>query len=371
MQSKTTCYHRHSYTAWLVKSNGSGRRTGYLHDARDKRLCSDKYIKWAIMRDATTYCTQTTLSPFIMTISRELGTNPMSFGSMFWENQFKTKIPLPPEGKSLNGKVAIITGANTGLGFECASQMLKAGLSHLIMGVRSVKRGQAAANQLQSINLKTTIDVWNLDMEDYQSIQKFASRCETDLERIDFVILNAGLSTLSFTLSKTGHEMDIQVNYLSTILLTILLLPVLKSKHVGSTAPPHLTLVSSATARNVKFVNQDKRPLLPSFDDTAITSWSAGDRYAVSKLLGQLTVERIADRYVDSKDVVINLVEPGWIRGTGLARDLPAIGRVILGLVLFIAGRPVDQGAATYFDAAVNQDDRSHGSYIMNCKPTS
>lgn len=305
-----------------------------------------------------------------MTLSRELGSNPMSFGSMFWQNQFKTKIELPPKGNTLDGRVAIITGANSGLGFECAKQMLQAGLSHLIMGVRSVKRGEDAASHLRIVDSKASIDVWELDMEVYSSVQSFAKRCETELKRIDFVVLNAGCAATAFTKSRAGHEMDIQINYLSTILLTVLMLPILKAMNPLPTGRvPCLTTVSSATSRNVKFVNRNKRPLLPSFDDTTTTPWNAADYYGVSKLLGQLTIEQIAERYVDPKDVVITLVEPGWVRSTGLNRGLPWILRLVVQGVLRVAGRPVDQGAATYYDAVVVQDKRSHGSYIMNCKP--
>lgn len=303
-----------------------------------------------------------------MTVSRELGINPTSFGSMFWQNQFKTTIPLPHWDNSLHGRTAIITGPNSGLGFESAKQMLQAGLSKLVMGVRSVAKGEAAATQLRTVNSRAEILVWILDMEDYDSVQGVAGRCSSDLQRIDFVILNAGLGAKDFKLSKTGHEMSIQVNFLSTVLLCILLLPISQARRPIDRIP-HMTLVSSATTRNVKFVNRDQRPLLPSFDDTKATPWNTPDRYAVSKLLVQLVVERIAEQYVDAKDIVINLVEPGWIRGTGLNRDLNPPLRQILGGILRVVGRPVDQGAATYLDAVASQDERSHGSYIMNCRP--
>lgn len=305
-----------------------------------------------------------------MTASRKLGVNPMSFGSMFWENQFKTEIALPPQGNSLDGSVVIITGANSGLGFECAKQMLQAGVAHLIMGVRSLKKGQAAAHRLRAVGSKAVIDVWDIDMENYSSIRGFVDRCESALQRIDFVILNAGLAAASFTKSQTGHELDIQVNYLSTVLLTVLMLPVLNAKGPLPTGrAPRLTAVSSATARNVKFLNRDKRPLLPSFDDTTITPWDAADRYGVSKLLGQLTIERIAERYINPSKVVLTLVEPGWVRSTGLNQGLPWAIRGLVHGILRVAGRSIDQGAATYFDAVVLQDEHSHGSYIMNCKP--
>ena len=255
---------------------------------------------------------------------------------MFRQNQFKTTISIPPQSSRLQDKTAIITGANSGLGFECAKQMLGAGLSHLILAVRSSTKGEAAANQLRSLTKTASIDVWALDMEDYESIQSFAHRCET-LQQIDYVVLNAGVSGTTFTTAKTGHETMIQVNYLSTVLLAVLLLPILKAK-----GQSHLTVVSSATTRQQTFPNRDVRPLLSSFDDTSITPFDT-NRYGMSKLLGQMAFERIAE-YVDPKDVIITLVEPGWVKQTGLYRNIPFLVKPILSLIIAICGRPVDQG---------------------------
>ncbi|KAK8081164.1 hypothetical protein PG997_008982 [Apiospora hydei] len=280
---------------------------------------------------------------------------------MFWENQFRTTIPLPLKDDSLNGQVAIITGANSGLGLESARQMLEAGLSRLVMGVRSINRGREAAAELSPINPRATIDIWEIDMESYPSIQNFVQRCEADLPRIDFAILNAGIAPAEHVnLATTGHESTVQVNYLSTVLLSILLLPA---------RAPRLITLGSVTARNAKFPNRARRQILPSFDEVTDESpWDPNDRYAVSKLLCQLTLERVAARYVDARDVVVVMLEPGWVRGTGLFRALPAVPRYIVWGLLWACGRPLEQGAATYFDAAVRQGEGSHGSYVMNCR---
>lgn len=255
---------------------------------------------------------------------------------MFWQNQFKTTIPLPPQFTILEGKTCIITGANSGLGFSCAKQMLKAGILKLILAVRSLEKVEAVPQQLRPLTNAALVEMWELDMADYESIRNFAQCCET-LWRMDYAILNAGISTTTFTKAKTGHEMAIQVNYISTILLAILLLPILKER-----GQAHLTVVGSATARQQTFPSCDIRPLLSSFDDPSITPFDA-NRYGMSKLLGQLAVERLSE-YVNAKDVTITLVEPGWVKQTGLYKDLPFVIRMILNLIITACGRPVDQG---------------------------
>ncbi|KAJ6440728.1 short-chain dehydrogenase/reductase family protein [Purpureocillium lavendulum] len=272
--------------------------------------------------------------------SQDMPPLPSNFLPVFIRNQFFTMIELPTKEAypDVDGKCAIITGSNTGLGFESAAQLLSLGLSHLIMAVRSLEKGEAAAAQLRSANPASRIDVWHLDMESYASVQDFVRRCEGSLSRIDVVILNAGMSPSKFaTVPATGHERAIQVNHISTALLAILLLPVLKSKSAG-VSPPRLTIVNSAMAHLCAFPNKRQRPLLASFDDTAVTPFSSPERYGVSKLLCQLLVVRLA-RMVDPADITINMVDPGLTKGTGLSRESEGLLGLINAAALAICGR--------------------------------
>jgi NAD(P)-dependent dehydrogenase (short-subunit alcohol dehydrogenase family) len=299
-----------------------------------------------------------------MVASKDLPPPPENFGKVFWNNQFNVKIEIPTRSKfpSLEGKVAIITGSNSGLGFESAKQLLNLGLSRLVMAVRSIERGKAAASKLSLANPAASIDVWALDMELYNSIQAFVLKCN-ELSRIDYTILNAGIAPITFSKSSTGHETAMQVNHFSTVLLTILLLPVLKAKSAGVSA--RLTIVNSLTAHTCKFPNRDRRPLLPSFDDTEITPWDPRERYGVSKLLSQLFLVKLTG-HVGSDDVIINMVDPGLTKGTALARDTKGTLRMAAKAFNAVAGRPLDKGAATYVDALLGHGKESHGCFLMN-----
>jgi NAD(P)-dependent dehydrogenase (short-subunit alcohol dehydrogenase family) len=299
--------------------------------------------------------------------SKDLDPFPENIGPIFFQNQFRTTIELPTTRKwpDANGRCAIITGSNTGLGFEASKQLLGLGISHLIMGVRSISRGEEAAAKLRA-NSAAKIDIWHLDMESYDSIQDFVRKCQDDLRQIDFVILNAGTAPLKFaTVPTTGHERTIQVNHISTALLAVLLLPVLKGRARGP-KPPMLTVVNSLTAHLCKFPNRSKRPLLPSFDDTSVTPWDPQERYGVSKLLSQLFFVELAQK-VSPDDAIINLVEPGLTKGTSLAREATGLFSVAVKGFLAIAGRPVNRAAATYVDALLGHGKESHGCYLMNC----
>ncbi|KAM0242046.1 hypothetical protein ACHAP5_007444 [Fusarium lateritium] len=296
--------------------------------------------------------------------SRDMEPLPDFWLPVFWKNQFRATIELPTKEKypQVQGSVAIITGSNTGLGFEASKQLLSLGLEHLIMGVRSLEKGKEAAQKLKVVAPKARIDVWRLDMQSYDSVQEFANKCKNELSRIDFVILNAGLSPSAFEIvPATGHEVGMQVNHFSTALLTLLLIPILKAK-TGGHGPPRLTTVNSLIAHLCKFPNRDERPLLASFDDPDITPWNSQERYGVSKLINQLFLVKLCEK-VNPDDVIINMVDPGLTKGTNLGGHHEATGVAgTLGRAFFsVAGRPVDRGAASYTNAVYGHGKESHG----------
>ncbi|MCJ1405936.1 hypothetical protein MMC19_000001 [Ptychographa xylographoides] len=230
------------------------------------------------------------------------------YPNVFFNNQFRAKPQWVAPNTSLSGKTAIITGGNTGLGNEAAFQLLDIELSLLILAVRSPERGEAAATKLRQLYPKANVEVWQLDMSSYDSILAFARRVETQLSRIDIVLLNAGVIRMTFTtINSTGHEECLQVNYISTVLLAILLLPILKSKGPPDGQPAHLTIVSAALTLAAKFPNRDANPLLPSFDDPK--TFDREEHYHSSKLLGHMFLWKLVD-YVSADDVIVNLADP-------------------------------------------------------------
>ncbi|KAJ9217534.1 hypothetical protein DTO166G4_716 [Paecilomyces variotii] len=299
--------------------------------------------------------------------SMELG-HMASTGMMgaFIKSQFCTRPRRAPDETDLSGQVAIITGGSAGLGFHCARHLLSLKLSHLILGVRSLEKGESAADKLRIDYPGAKIDVWYLEMSSYKSIQDFCRRAETDLSRLDITILNAGLMQPNFTTCSTGHEQVIQVNYLSTFLLAILMLPMCKQK-APEGKPGRLTIVSSGTALWAKLSNRDKRPFLASFDDPKIHPWEPTERYFDSKGLGHLFFVRMLE-YLNGDDVIVNLVEPGMCKETGLQRDAKGATALFLDTFKYLAGRKPEDGAWTYVDAAVVKGKESHGCFLMDWK---
>lgn len=174
----------------------------------------------------------------------------------------KWQTPILPPPTSFAGRTVLITGSNTGLGLAAARHYLALGASHIIMGVRSLTKGEAARAQLETETKVVgqeqkggVISVLQLDMSDFASIQRFVQRVEREFDRLDVAVLNAGLLNKVYKASpgEEGWEETIQVNALGTVLLAALLLPFMKRTRAmmeldPADAPqqlPHLVLVTS------------------------------------------------------------------------------------------------------------------------------
>jgi NAD(P)-dependent dehydrogenase (short-subunit alcohol dehydrogenase family) len=207
-----------------------------------------------------------------------------SFLQLLFRQFFQTPEPVSSSDVNLEGKTAIVTGSNEDIGFKCCQQLQDPGLTKLILAVRDESKGDAAAAKLSARQATGSVEVWKLDMSSYDSIISFVERT-TSLERLDILILNAGITRQYSHLDpSTGHEENIQINYLSTVLLTIKTLPVLKSKAPVQQQPSLLVIVLSNAGPLSPFPEQNSDPLLPAFDKPG--NFNMLNRYYTSRLLG-------------------------------------------------------------------------------------
>ena len=195
----------------------------------------------------------------------------------------------------------------------------------------------------------------------------FTERCKT-LPRIDFAILNAGIMKAAFELSpQTHNEVSVQVNWLSTALLAMLLLPVLEAS--GAPAP-RLTIVSSETGEWAGFKERFSMPILEALNDER--NFDPGNRYYTSKLLVIYFFREFVARAGQTR-VVINTVNLGFYHGLGLHRNVPGVQGAIFargggGVVKRVIGCTTCVGARTLVDDAVIKSVESHGRYLEDCK---
>ena len=142
------------------------------------------------------------------------------------------------------GRTVIVTGANKGLGLEAARHLLRLNASKVILAVRSLSNGNIAKTNLEaSTDRSNAVQVCELDMANHESVRNFANQMEA-MERLDAVILNAGIYTQDFVLVD-GHESTITVNVINTFLLALLLVPVLRKSSARWDTVPRMSIVSS------------------------------------------------------------------------------------------------------------------------------
>lgn len=297
-----------------------------------------------------------------------------------------TPAPLP-NTLSLAGKTGIVTGSNTGLGYHASAQLLERGLSHLILAVRDLKKGEAARQSLLAAlgeDKQPAVEVWSLDLASYDSIMTFVDRVKRiEGLKVDFAILNAGIARLNFEVNpSTKHEVTIQTNWLSTALLSLLLVPVLQAQYTssGSTGtPPVVSIVGSETAQWAKLKEGKKaakaqQSVIKALDEKE--NFDPSDRYYASKLLLLFFFREFSSRLAtsgskgSSNDVVVNNVNPGFCYGSELHREVDGVLGSILAVVKRIMGRPTPLGARTLAHAAVVASVESHGKYLSDEKIT-
>ncbi|MCJ1349909.1 hypothetical protein MMC31_008152 [Peltigera leucophlebia] len=204
----------------------------------------------------------------------------MGFVSFFYRQLSDKPSPIL-SSISLAGQTAIVTGSNVGLGLEATRELIDHKISRVILAVRSLQKGEAAKTQLQTNHPDCDIQVWELDQDKFASINAFRKRAQT-LDRLDIVILNAGVMKKKFVRSSSGHELNLQVNYLVTALLTLFLLPTLKITAKLTGQPSRLTIVTSEMHMWTSFKQRSAPSLFDLLDDEHSFTPEA---YNVSKLL--------------------------------------------------------------------------------------
>lgn len=286
--------------------------------------------------------------------------------AFLYRQLFVTPPPVLPRDFDLNGKTAIVTGSNGGIGLETARQLLALG-SNVILAVRDERKGEVARKALShGQNLpSTSIQVWKLDLSDYSSIISFVERCKS-LEHLDIAILNAGIYKVAESFDSSGYEEGIHINYLSNMLLTLLLLPVIKEKKSDIGSPGHISVVSSDTGAWSRFDERSSYPLLSAFKQKMAT-WDSGDRYGTAKLLQQLFIAELS-KHISPSVVTLSCSNPGFCRGSDLSRETSGIFRLLHKIQSFLLSRSPSVGARTLVHAVTTLGNKAHGQYVEDAK---
>lgn len=241
------------------------------------------------------------------------------------------------------GRVAIVTGANTGIGFETA-RMLAARGAHVVLACRNAEKGEAAVAKIMAGKPAGRAELMPLDLSDLDSVSSFASAFSASHQRLDLLIDNAGVMVPPFGRTKQGFETQFGTNHLGHFALTLRLLPLLE-KTSGSRV-----VVVSSTAQNIGRIDFDDL----NWERRSYKPWPA---YGQSKLANIMFALELSRRLaVAGSGVLVTAAHPGYT-ATDLQRNSG-----FRSLNPFLAMKPAD-GALPTLRAAVDPS-AAPGSYF-------
>ncbi|MFK8044783.1 MAG: oxidoreductase [Crocinitomicaceae bacterium] len=249
---------------------------------------------------------------------------------------------------SQKGRVAIITGANTGLGFETALEFAKKEIK-VIMACRSAEKAEAAIVKIKQSVPTADLVFLPIDLMDLSSVRAFAKAFLNDHARLDLLINNAGIMIPPYQKTKDGFESQMGVNYLSHFLLTGLLMNLL------NTTPNSRIVTLSSKAHENGVID---------FEDLhSEQSYSKFKAYAQSKLADLMFTQELSRRLqVAGKNTLSVASHPG-VSTTDLGRHIPKIPYYLLMPIFsFFTHKPA-KGALPSIMAALDEDVQN-GDYF-------
>lgn len=244
----------------------------------------------------------------------------------------------------LSGKVAIVTGANSGLGYYTARDLAAHG-AHVILACRGREKAETAMRALKAEAPDASIEFMPLDLADLDSIASFARAFKARFPRLDILHNNAGVMALPQMRTRQGFEMQIGTNHLGHFALTGQLLETLL-------ATPGARVVSTASMAHVYTRGMDLDDL--NWERKPYKKW---DAYGKSKLANLLFAYELQRRLSKAGSGLISVAaHPGYaatnLQGVGARMEGSAIGGMLMNIGNAIFAQSAEMGALPQLYAA-------------------
>lgn len=258
-----------------------------------------------------------------------------------------------PVNTQMQGKICMITGANSGIGKATALGLAQMGATVVLVS-RDRARGEEAQKEIKAKSGNDAIDLLLADLSSQQSIRQLVEDFKQRYTRLHVLINNAGVFALTWRETVDGLEMSFAVNVLAPFLLTNLLLDVIKAS-----APARIVNVSS---------NQQEANHLKLDDLQLEKSYRPMRAYAQSKLAVVLFTYELARR-LEGTGVTANCLHPGFVATNIAQRDLVLPARLATKLI-FRFGTSPEKGAKTSLYLATSLDvEGVTGKYFEKSVP--
>lgn len=255
---------------------------------------------------------------------------------------------------SQKGRVAVVTGANSGLGFETAKVLASRG-ARVVLACRSPERAQSALASLRAAFVGAEVEAMALDLADLSSVQTFAREVSSKYEAIDLLVNNAGLMAIPPARTIDGFERQFGTNHLGHFALTGALLAALAK------APAARVVNVSSYAHRVGSMNFHDL----MYETRPYDRWGA---YAQSKLANLLFTHELAHRLAaQSSPVAALAAHPGYaatnLQGKGAELGGPKLEGLALRAFNVLVAQSAAAGAWPQLRAATDPDARSGDYY--------
>ncbi|XP_068565853.1 retinol dehydrogenase 11 [Cebidichthys violaceus] len=259
-------------------------------------------------------------------------------------------IPKWSSDVQLEGKTAIVTGANVGIGKETAKDLAGRG-ARVILACRDMAKGEQAARDIMREVKGAKVVARQLDLADTKSICQFAENIYNNEKTLHYLINNAGVAMCPYTTTVDGYEMQFGVNHLGHFFLTFLLLDLLKHS-----APSRVINLSSLAHTMGKI----------HFDDlSGEKDYHPVKAYAQSKLANILFTRELAKR-IEALGVMAYSVDPGMVN-TEITRHL---GRPLVSITKVLAcllKTPAEGAYTTIYCTVTPEHQLVTGGYYKDC----
>jgi len=258
-------------------------------------------------------------------------------------NSMWTKENIPDQ----TGKTIIVTGANTGLGYETALALYEAG-AHVVLACRNMEKAEDAHVKLQVQQGKGTLETGVLDLSDLSAVKQFADLFLQKNKQLDVLINNAGVATPPASKTTEGFELQFGVNFLGHFALTGRLYPLLKA------TPESRIVTLSSNGYQGAVIDFDNLKSEVSYDPIR--------EYRQSKLADLMFSIELHRRITAKGDHVLSIAAQPGANKTELTRYLRD-EEIAVGMERIGAFMEPWQGALSSLYAAVSDEARSGNMY--------
>ncbi|KAH6857122.1 hypothetical protein B0I37DRAFT_403532 [Chaetomium sp. MPI-CAGE-AT-0009] len=248
-----------------------------------------------------------------------MSTSPLTNLKNYLTSQLCATLPLPTTPSPFASQTLIITGANTGLGLEAARHFVALGAARVILAVRNLSAGEAAARDIAaSTGREGVAEAWELDLARH-------------------------------------------------MLLAMLLLPKMRATAVAKGRPGVVTFTGSFTHWMTAFPERNAPDIFAGLADPKTARMK--DRYYVSKLIQLLIVREFADelsRSTKEGQIITSVVNPGFVATQIMRHEGPFFQVYLKGLQKMLSRTP-EEGSRTLVHGAAGGEE-THGQYLDDCK---